>query len=126
VGDKEYAWKKVRTAGTEGILNLRAEVAEADNVGCYCYAEVKSDRAQDVLIKIGSDDDVVCWLNGNKVHANKVDRGLQVDSDVVKARLEPGVNHILLKVLNSGGPWEACLRITDPQDKPLKLEQRWN
>ncbi len=124
VGDKEYVWKKVHIPGTDGIADLRKMVAEADSVGCYCYAEVTADQAQDVIFKIGSDDAVMCWLNGKKIHGNKVSRGLEVDSDKVKARLEKGVNRILMKVLNGGGPWSMCLRITDPKDKPLKLEQR--
>ncbi len=124
VGDHDLAWKKVHITSFEGILDLREAVAGADNVGCYCYAEVASDKAQDVLFKMGSDDDIICWVNGAKIHANKVDRGLGVDSDVVKARLNQGTNRILLKVLNSGGPWQACLRITTPENQPLKLEQR--
>jgi len=124
VGDKDYGWKKVHVSAPNGVLDLHQAIAQADNVGGYAYAEVTSDKPQDVLFKIGSDDDVICWLNGNKIHANKVDRGLEVDADVVKARLESGVNRILLKVLNGGGSWAVCLRITDPQNKPLKLEQR--
>ncbi len=124
VGDKEYAWKKYRIVSADGAIDLRQAVADSDNVGCYMYAEVTSDEARDVLFKMGSDDDIVCWLNGKKIHANKVDRGMSVDADVVKARLEKGVNRILLKVLNGGAQWAACLRITDAQDKALKLTQR--
>jgi len=124
VGDKEYTWKKVHITAGNGVMNLREAVASADNVACYGYAEVTSGKAQDVLLKMGSDDDVVCWLNGKKIHANKVSRGCVVDADVVKARLEKGVNRILMKVLNGGSDWQMCLRITDPQNKPLKLKQR--
>ncbi len=121
---KEYAWKKVHISDPSGEMNLRKKVAEADNVAAYAYAEVTSPKDRDVLFKIGSDDDVVCWLNGEKIHANKVSRGLQVDQDVVKAKLKKGVNRILMKVLNGGSHWQMCLRITDPQGKPLQLKQR--
>ncbi len=124
VGDKEYTWKKVRIKDPSGIADLRKLVASADSVGCYAYAEVTSPKDQDVLLKIGSDDDVVCWLNGKKVHANKVSRGVQVDQDVVKARLKKGKNAILMKVLNGGSHWNMCLRITDRQNNPLKLTER--
>lgn len=124
VGDKAYTWKKVHITAGHGVMDLRKTVASADNVACYGYAEITSDKAQDVLLKIGSDDDVVCWLNGKKIHANKISRGCAVDADVVKARLEKGVNRILMKVLNGGSHWQMCLRITDPQNKPLKLKQR--
>ncbi len=123
-GGKEYTWKKIHASSADGILDLRKLVAEADNVACYAYAEVTSDKARNVLLKIGSDDDVVCWLNGKKIHANKVDRGIAVDADVVKTRLDKGANRILLKVLNGGSHWQMCLRITDRKNKPLKLAQR--
>jgi hypothetical protein len=47
-----------------------------------------------------------------------------VDQDVVKAHLEAGANRILLKVLNGGGNWQACLRITDPDSHPIKFKAR--
>jgi len=124
VGKDQYGWKKIHVGDPSGVMDFRNLVAGADHVAVCCYAEVTSDEAQDVLFKIGSDDDVVCCLNGKKIHANKVDRPLGVDSDVVKTRLEKGVNRIVLKVLNSSGPWQGCLRITNRQNKPLKLEQR--
>ncbi|HVR76104.1 MAG TPA: hypothetical protein VMT52_17365 [Planctomycetota bacterium] len=72
-------------------------------------------------LKLGSDDGVVVWLNGKKVHAKNATRALMVDEDVVDARLEAGKNRILLKVTQGDGQWELTLRITDRADKPLDL-----
>ena len=55
-------------------------------------------QAVPALFKIGSNDGVVCWLNGRKVHENYAARKLTVDEDVVKVHLRKGVNRILLKV----------------------------
>jgi HEAT repeat protein len=124
VDQEERGWKKVHVDRADGVMDFHNLIGGADHVAVCCYAEVTSDEAQDVLFKIGSDDDVVCSLNGKRIHANKVDRGRTVDADVVETRLEKGVNRIVLKVLNTSGGWEGCLRITDRQNKPLKLKQR--
>jgi len=73
---------------------------------------------------MGSDDGIVCWLNGARIHANNANRGLTVDEDVVKTRLEAGANRILLKVLNGGGNWSGCLHITSPDGRPIKFKAR--
>jgi hypothetical protein len=38
--------------------------------------------------------------------------------------LKQGANDVLVEVLNGGGDWDAVVRITDEQDRPLHLEQR--
>ena len=114
------AWQKA-TAGP--ILDLMGPFAAqgTNNKACYCYAAVAVTAQQDAVLKIGSDDGVVCWLNGEKVHANLVDRGCTVDQDVVRCRVRAGVNTILLKILNNGGGWNACLRLCDAQNRPLRF-----
>jgi len=123
VGDKKFRWRRARVDDPLGMLDLEQAVAEMEDCGAYMYAEVTSDAARDVLLKIGSDDDVVCWLNGKQVHAFFGPRGYAPDQDVVHAALIAGRNAILLKVLNRGADWAAGLRITDPTGQPLMMRQ---
>jgi len=119
-----YNWKAVRVSDPSGMLDLRQAVAPQDNCGAYAYAEVTSDAARDVIFKIGSDDSVICWLNGKRIHSFLDDRGYAPDQDIVPTRLEAGVNYILFKVLNGGADWACGLRITDTNNAPLRLPQR--
>jgi HEAT repeat protein len=119
-----YHWKAVRVSDPSGMLDLRAAVAQQDNCGAYAYAEVTSDGARDVMFKIGSDDSVIVWLNGRRIHAYLDDRGYAPDQDLVPTRLQAGVNHILFKALNGGADWACGLRITDANNAPLRLPQR--
>jgi len=93
-----------------------------NDVASYSYAEVTVPEEQDVLIKMGSDDDIICWLNGQQIHANPASRGLTVDEDVVPAHLVAGKNTLLVKVLNGAGDYAFCLRLTDRENKPIKFE----
>ncbi|MBN1342575.1 MAG: HEAT repeat domain-containing protein [Phycisphaerae bacterium] len=123
-GDRELKWKPVVTASPEGRVDLRASIQPDQSVAAYGYAEVTSDQDQDVLFCTGSDDGMKLWVNGKVVFAKNEPRGLAVDMDTIPARLQKGVNKILIKVLNGGGGWEFCARVTTKDGKPVKLRVR--
>ncbi len=122
-GDRELEWTEHHTADPSGIVNLAGMMEPNTNSTAYLYAEVTVQEAQDVLFKAGSDDGMKLWLNGEMIHRAPEPRSLRVDEDTIEARLEAGVNKILLKVVQGGGGWECCLRITDRGGKPIKFEQ---
>lgn len=128
-GEVDIAGQKLRwkpwheTKSTEGIVELSQIFGEIQDVACYAFAEVTSDREREVLMKIGTDDGVAVWLNGQRLAGNPTQRPLTVDQDVVKAPLVAGVNRLLLKVLQGGSRWAFCVRITDLDGKPLVLGQ---
>lgn len=124
VGDRDVKWRPHQTADPEGQVDLLALFNPNQNTTAYLYAEVTVERAQEVLLLMGSDDGLKVWLNGKLVHRNPAPRSLTVDQDMIKAHLEAGANKILVKVVNGGGGWGCCLRITDPERKPIKFEQK--
>jgi len=123
VGGREMRWKHHHTDDPQGIVDLDELFDPHDNVAAYAYATVDSERTLPVTIKIGSDDGVVCWLNGERIHGTDASRGLSVDQDSAKAELLPGTNRILVKILQGGGDWGFCLRIAFRNNRPVPLEQ---
>jgi len=121
---RKFQWHAFVTPDVQGVVNLEPQFDPRQNVAAYAYTEITVAEAQDVLFKIGSDDDVKVWLNGQLIHANPASRPLRVDEDVVATRLEAGVNRLLLKILQGGGQWEFCLRITGRDSRPLAFEER--
>lgn len=117
-------WRRIELDDPQGVLDLWMVAGARENTGGYAYAEVYSDTAQTVTLKIGSDDDVTCWVNGQKVHEFIGDRGLTIDQDTAAATLQQGWNRILCKVLNGSDGWQLTLRITTPDGRPLRLQQR--
>ncbi|GIV19052.1 MAG: hypothetical protein KatS3mg023_0803 [Armatimonadota bacterium] len=117
-------WRRIELEDPQGVLDLWMVAGARENTGGYAYAEVYSDTAQTATLKIGSDDDVTCWVNGQKVHEFIGDRGLTIDQDTATATLQQGWNRILCKVLNGSDGWQLTLRITTPEGKPLRLQQR--
>jgi len=121
---QEFSWRKYHEGNEAGTTDILPLFTPNENIASYAYAEVTSPQAQDVLLKVGTDDGVVVWVNEAQVHANNASRGLIVDQDVVPARLEAGANRILVKVLQGGGLAGYCLRLTDRDGRPLRLEQK--
>jgi poly(3-hydroxybutyrate) depolymerase len=80
----------------------------------YAYAEFNSARAGDTLLKIGSDDGVKVWLNGELVFGHHTRRAFLEAQDLVLVQVKGGVNRLLVKVDQGTGSWEFNVRFAEP------------
>jgi len=100
------------------LIDLEQSVG-GDNRAAYLRTYVWSPEKQAALLDLGSDDGVKVWLNGKVIHANNVPRGCGRAQDKVTTTLEEGWNEVLLKVVDYGGAWAACMRVRAPDGGPL-------
>ncbi|MDQ1256517.1 MAG: hypothetical protein QG656_1113, partial [Candidatus Hydrogenedentes bacterium] len=100
------------------IMNL-AQVLGGDNAAAYLRTNLIAPTAQEAVLKLGSNDGVKVWLNGEVVHGNNVGRGCAPDSDTVTVKLNAGANPLVLKVTQSGGDWAACARVQKPDGSAI-------
>ena len=103
----------------DGRIDLLPLFRRSEKVVTYAYTEIESAGARDVLFKMGSDDGIACWLNGERIHLKNASRNLKVDEDSVKAHLTAGKNKVLLKISQRDNDWAFLFRVTDPDGKPL-------
>jgi hypothetical protein len=83
------------------------------------YIHSDADR-HDLLLKVGSDDQVKVYLNGEPVLTHSVERVLKIDDDAVPGiSLRKGTNVLVLKVVNERLDWSACARFTSKDGKRL-------
>ena len=106
--DKEYIGKDGRKIGWYKT-NLRGEnvfsnVPEDDVTG-YALTYLESDRDQNYLLSLGSDDTIKIWVNDQLVFSKYVHRPLRRGDDVIQLPVSKGRNKILVKVTNGYGPW---------------------
>jgi len=120
IGDLTASWKKIEIEEAFGIIQF-GDLYGRQNLAGYAYSEIVVPENMPAFLKLGSNDGVACWLNGEPIHQNFVSRGLSIDSDVMDVQLRKGVNRILCKVLNEGGNWQLALRVCDAQGVPLDL-----
>lgn len=117
-GMKQIGWFATEARpGATGVpqLDIRKLSADqqlpADNVLYYFATILDSASAQPATLHVGSDDGVQIWVNGKKVHDNKVTRALAAGADKVKIDLRQGRNLILLKVDQGNGDAGATLSV---------------
>jgi len=108
--DKIYEWAVLENE--YGVINLTS-VYEDWYLITYLWAQIDMPEEKQGTLGIGSDDSVKVWLNGELVHENWVTRGVGIDNDRVPIKFKKGINQIVIKVQNGGGPWGFCCRLLD-------------
>jgi len=83
----------------DGALNRFGQGVAAT----YVAKRIVAPTARSLEIALGSDDGFRLFLNGSEVSHRRIDRSLEPDQDRVTLALQPGVNTLVLKVVNSGG-----------------------
>ncbi len=124
IGDQALQWQANHTTDIEGVLNFIPLFNPNQRTAVYAYSEVTVPAAKDVTFRIGSDDGVKVFLNGQETHANNASRPVRVDQDRKDAQLSAGLNRILVKVTQGGGDWGLCVRLTERNGQPLQFQQR--
>ena len=120
--DQRVAWKPHHTDDIQGIIDLPMLMKPTEDVIAYARAEIRVEQAQDVVLRLGSDDGVKAWLNDILIHSNNASRRVTVDDDIVPIRLKAGTNVLLLKIVQGGADWAYVVRLTDAYGKPVDFE----
>jgi HEAT repeat protein len=86
----------------------------------YLRAAVWSERACDARLEIGSDDSAKVWLNDRLVYEFSGRRAHEALREKAPLHLPAGWSRLLVKVVQSDGPWAISCAIRDPDGKPLE------
>ena len=117
----EVRWRVFPEAqiAADGFMDLGKLFPQETWAVAYLLALVESSTQRPAELRVGSDDTVTVWLNGEKVLANPAYRAAVMDNDVVPATLRQGENRILAKVGQGPGDWQLYFRLTAPGGKAL-------
>ncbi len=110
------AWKPVYITNEERpwMIDFFPLLQDGGNMAAYLKTSVYSPQAQEVLFQAGSDDGNKIWVNGELVNAVNERRGAVPATDQGKVMFKEGWNEVLMKVVQGGGNWEACLKFVTP------------
>ena len=103
------------------MIDLLAEYGDLSDVSAYGFAEIVSDEVVDAVARMGSDDGVRLWVNGELVHEHNVQRSAVLDNDQVPVMLKAGKNALLIQVTQGPGAWKFCLRLTRRNGTPVPI-----
>ncbi|TSA30915.1 MAG: alpha-mannosidase, partial [Porphyromonadaceae bacterium] len=116
----DVRWKKVNTPFMDFT---KQGFAKTEKCAAYAFTYVYAHSDRLAVIRFGSDDGAIIWLNGIRVLEQRVKRSLVENQDTVFLQLGKGWNRLLIKVDQGGGGWEmicylAATDITVSQDRP--------
>lgn len=120
-----FQWREAATQGLPAVLDLQQAFGPYNDVAAYAAARISVPQWTPVDICVGADESFVCWLNGKVEFTGRSEQPFQPDNECFPALLKPGVNRILVKILQNQGPWKVSVRLTERAGTPLDLaEQR--
>ncbi len=96
-----------------GGIDFLAEFGPSSYAVAYAHRTVQSKGSRRVELKVGSDDGVKIWLNGELAFTRHVRRALTPGEDAVVVQLKEGANELLVKVEQGEGDWGFLVRM-DP------------
>ena len=105
---------------------IKIKLGPGGDVNDYCsYAvinAVSKVKKGGVEARVGSDDSVKVWMNGEEVHKNAVNRGAGDFQDTFEVDLKKGDNVFMVKVCERGGGWSMFAGIDAPLEYNLKFK----
>jgi len=94
-------WREAAFDG--GRIDLGAQYTGASNVVAYALVPVEADADCGLHLSMGSDDGLAVFLDGKRVFAKDVRRGLRPGEDELLVELARGRHELLFKVTQEGG-----------------------
>ncbi len=122
-GGEIVRWRKAVRVLDNEVNNLQL-YSGIENSCVYLYRRMVSPRRALVTASFGSDDTITVWVNGYKVLARDVQRAVAPDQEQVQLPLNKGVNHLLVKICNYGGPMGFYFALRLPPRLEAELQRR--
>ncbi|MCY3549887.1 MAG: hypothetical protein OXN27_00370 [Candidatus Poribacteria bacterium] len=127
---ENYEWTEGEIAAVGGNnINdtlLKIKLGPGGDINDHCsYAvinAVSKVTKKGVEARVGSDDSVKVWMNGDEVHKNAVNRGAGDFQDTFDVDLKKGDNVFMVKVCERGGGWSMFAGIDADLDYNLKFK----
>lgn len=107
----------------DGLRVSLARFKTSDDCACYLYRRVESPRAMQVPVSIGSEDQVVAWLNGKPLVFTGAGTRQALEQDTVALDLHEGMNDLLIKVAHRKGRWNFYFNPTVAVRFQVKLDR---
>ena len=110
---QSFAEGKLAWAGRDDFVDGEVHHLSGGTSVTYLYREIETPSERTLTLALGSDDGIKIWLNGNVIHAKNDQRLVAPDTDTATVDLQPGVNRLLMKIVNHGGGYGFYFRVAD-------------
>jgi hypothetical protein len=95
-------WQPVETNDPYGIVDIAKSLKNYKGSAMYAVTEFHAERPREVQFRLGTPNSWKLWVNGRLLFAREeYHRGMAIDQYRVMAKLKPGRNVVLLKILQN-------------------------
>jgi hypothetical protein len=95
-------WQPVETNDPYGIVDIGKSLKNYKGSAMYAVTEFHAERPREVQFRLGTPNSWKLWVNGRLLFAREeYHRGMAIDQYRVTAKLKPGRNVVLLKILQN-------------------------
>jgi len=128
-GGARISWRDLepRAIAADGFVDLAQVFDRKEDVVAYARLALRATRERTVRFRLGSDDTLTFFLNGEKLLARNVYRPATRGEDEICTNLRPGENEVLLKIGQAGGGWGFYFEMDDGEGHPdpeVTIERR--
>lgn len=128
--EREVRWIDYTTADEYGVVDLNKAIVKENSVTGYAWAAFWSDEQRPAELRLGGDNAVKIWLNGELVDEHPVyHSGSEMDGHIGRGMLQAGRNTILVKVCQNeqkedwAQNWGFQLRVCDRAGQAIEPAQ---
>jgi len=108
----DATWKAFRFPNPEAIMMDRKFLPIDDHFAFYAGCYLESPTEQEVQFRLGVDDEHKLYLNGALLGQAATSQAVRPDTFIYRARLDRGLNFLLLKVVDRTFDCGFCLAVT--------------
>lgn len=119
-------WRDWTVKDDYGSLSMNEPFGSLKGVAAYAWSEFEVSQAQDVELRLGSENAWKVWVNGQFIFGQEeYHRNKAIDQYRMPVHLNAGRNVILVKVCQNeqtedwAGAWDFQLRVCDPSGAAL-------
>ncbi len=121
---KTYRWSRL-SARTAAEIDFAQLFPQAGKSTMYAYATIESPAAMTVPALLGFGGSMRVLINGIQAYQREGRESLIVDEDTLYIPLNPGINHLLIKICSgTSGDWGFSCRLSDSAVRNRKNRYR--
>lgn len=125
----KVSWVAFAATDEYGTVDFNKPFGKLKGVAGYAVSTLTSPKAQEVVIRLSSQNAWKIWLNGKPLFGrDEYHRGREIDQYLIPAQLRRGENVLLVKACQNEQreewtqEWQFSIRLTTPAGNPLKFE----
>ncbi len=112
-------WQTYPQGAGAGELWMDAFARPALDTEVTLATRLASDTDRGAVLRLGYDDEVTVWLNGDEVYGANATHAAALDQVAVPVRLRSGSNRMVVRLRQQSGAWRLVARVTDARGAVL-------